>query len=93
MVDEAIEKMIKQYPKDKFIMKMLEECAELSEVLLKTLTKAEGYKPPLEKIIEEMGDVLFRAKALSRKLGIDDEVEARFQEKGVILNNYLTEKV
>lgn len=90
MVNEAIEKMLTQFPEEKFILKTLKEMAELSEVLLKTLTKREDLRPPKDKIIEEMGDVLFRCKALARKLGIEDEVEARFQEKGVIMNNWLT---
>lgn len=89
MVEESIEELLKHFPEDKFILKMLEECAELSEVLLKYLTKSPERKPPMEKIIEELGDVMFRAKALAKKMDIEKQVDERMEEKAELLINWV----
>lgn len=65
---------------------------ELCEVLVKSVTKAEGYKPPVEKIIEEMGDVQFRMLCLAKKLQIEMAVDARVIEKGEQLDKWLKSK-
>lgn len=70
-------------------LKVLEESAELSEVLLKTITKAKGYKPPIDKIIEESGDLLFRIDVLAHKLGIKDKIQERRLQKSFQLKEYI----
>lgn len=91
MVDKAIDRLVKAFPEDKFILKLLEECAEVSEVLLKYLTKRETLKPAKEKIIEELGDVVFRAKALARKMDIEKEVQQRVEQKAKIMYEWVGE--
>lgn len=76
-----IQKILEKQSEEKTKLKALEEMAELSEVLLKTLTKNGKEKPPLEKIIEELGDVEFRLLILKTKLGITTQVAERFQNK------------
>ena len=63
------------------ILKLAEECNELAEVLIKTVTKREKDKPSKEKIIEEMGDVLFRMKTLAEYWNIKNELNARRDKK------------
>lgn len=78
--------------KDKIIMKVVEECMELCEVLVKTVTKAEGFKPPADKIIEEMGDTYFRMAVLAKKLLIENAVEDRIIVKGRQLDEWVDSK-
>ena len=78
---------------DRLTLKVVEECMELCEVLVKGLTKAEGFKPPVEKIIEEMGDVTFRMYCLAKKLQIEQAVETRVIEKGEQLDKWLDIKL
>lgn len=80
-MQETIKKMVEYNTHDKNILKVAEECAELSEVLLKYVLKAPEHKPPIAKIIEESGDTIFRIKVVAEMLGIWDEIEARQQEK------------
>lgn len=87
-----IEKMADKFDNDKLALKVVEECLELSEVLTKFVTKAEGMKPPVEKIVEEMGDVSFRMEILIKKLGIQDAVVARYHEKYQQIDEWFTNK-
>lgn len=73
------------------MIKVIEECAELTEVLSKSITKTDN-KPSVEKIIEETGDVICRIMILSEKLGISDKVDKRVIEKLQILTNHLKDK-
>lgn len=89
---EIINKLVDKFPEEKHILKCVEECMELCEVLVKTLTKAEGMKPPQEKIVEEMGDLRFRMEVLARKLHIEQAVEARYKDKGAQLDEWYSGK-
>jgi NTP pyrophosphatase (non-canonical NTP hydrolase) len=89
MIEETIDLLIEQFSVEKFILKTLEEYAESSEVLLKVLTKSPERQPPREKIVEELGDVLFRVQALCKKMGITEEVQARKEAKALQLNNWI----
>ena len=62
-------------------IKLAEELAELSEVILKRYLKKEEHKPPIERVIEELGDVLLRMKVLATQEGITFDVNARLQKK------------
>lgn len=66
---------------EKITLKVIEEATELNEVLVKRLTKREDLKPPIEKVIEEMGDLQFRMMVLAAKLNIQNEVAERFKFK------------
>jgi NTP pyrophosphatase (non-canonical NTP hydrolase) len=63
-------------------LKLLEEMAELSEVLLKTLTKKqEEHIPKKEKVIEELGDVMAWCVLYITHFDIIDGVDLRVMEK------------
>lgn len=89
---DIVEKMAGQFDEDKLALKLVEECMELCEVLVKRVTKSTELKPPLEKVIEEMGDVMFRFEILGHKLGILDEVDERACEKAEQIDKWFTEK-
>lgn len=74
------------------LLKLCEEMAELSEVLLKYVNKGEGAKPKVEKIVEELGDVFFRSAVLIRQFDIEDEVLDRTDEKMKQIYEYYQEK-
>lgn len=71
--------------------KLLEELLELSEVIVKMINKKVGKQPPIEKLVEELGDVLLRCDILIHKEGIKDAVEARINDKIASLEGYLAE--
>ena len=85
-------KMAEHFDTDKLTLKVVEECMELCEVLVKSVTKAEGFKPPIKKISEEMGDVLFRMKILARKLHIEKDVDDRYAEKARQISDWYSNK-
>lgn len=66
---------------EKNILKMCEEMAELSEVLLKYVNKSPENRPSMGKIVEESGDVLFRLVVLIEQFDIEDAVDKRCDEK------------
>jgi NTP pyrophosphatase (non-canonical NTP hydrolase) len=74
--------------KDRNIMKCTEELIELSEVLIKTLNKNEQNRPPVSKIIEEIGDVIFRTAVIAEQYNIQEEVFDRIDEKAAQLYKY-----
>ena len=80
-MEQSVEKLVKYLPVEQNILKVVEECAELQEVLIKYLTKSEAFKPKMEKISEEMGDVIFRIAVAASALGIEDKVEKRAEYK------------
>lgn len=90
--NEVAEKMLKYWSPEKNVLKVLEECAELSEVLLKFLTKTAEFKPPIEKITEEMGDVIVRCRVLAKGLGIEQDVENRISEKFAQIEEWMRKK-
>lgn len=59
------------------ISKLEEELVELLEVLVKHRNKVERYKPPIDKFIEEIGDVEVRMEIVKRMLQITEGVETR----------------
>lgn len=72
--------------------KLIEELFELGEVLSKKINKSGGDKePPIEKIIEELGDVVLRISLLSYKLNIVQEIEDRMEYKVNHLFDYFLE--
>lgn len=71
--------------------KLLEELLELSEVLIKMTNKIPIKQPPREKLVEELGDVLFRAEVLIVKEGMGKEVAERISAKIKQLDGYLIE--
>lgn len=70
-------------------IKLAEELAELQEVIIKRYLKKEEYKPPMAKVIEEMGDVYLRLNILAEQEGIKMEVAERVHEKGKKLLDYI----
>jgi phosphoribosyl-ATP pyrophosphohydrolase len=72
------------------ILKVLEESHELCEVLVKSLTKSKP--PPLEKVIEEAGDLFFRLNVLCCKFGITKEVLERINFKEEVILEYVRKK-
>lgn len=89
MIEQTIKEMVEKFPEDLFILKTLEEYAESSEVLLKYLTKSPERKPSREKLVEELGDVLFRVQALCTKMGLTEEVQARKEAKAEQLSIWI----
>lgn len=72
-------------------LKLIEELCELNEVLIKRHVKQSQHKPPIEKVIEEIGDVVLRCKILSKALNITDAVNDRIEKKKDKLLNYIKE--
>lgn len=86
-----MQKIVEAGTTERTILKVVEESMELNEVLVKTLTKPERLKPPVEKIIEEMGDLSFRMNVLALKLGIMREVKQREREKFEQVSEWVAE--
>lgn len=89
---EIVNKVIAYNTPEKNILKVVEETTELNEVLIKYLTKTPELKPKIEKIIEEMGDTLFRMKVVAEMFGISKEVNKRFEQKANQLDKWIEEK-
>ena len=87
------DKLAREFEEERIALKVVEECMELCEVLVKRVTKVEDSKPPLYKVIEEMGDLTFRLQCLARKLRIDEAVEARVIEKAKQIDDWLETKL
>ncbi len=67
--------------------KLLEELAELQEVLLKKINKTPEHQPTDERILEEIGDVFLRLILYCEFHKIkEDDIEERIQVK---LNKFL----
>jgi NTP pyrophosphatase (non-canonical NTP hydrolase) len=76
------------------ILKLCEEMAELQEVLLKYVNKREDARPPVSKIIEELGDVIFRGQVIADQFDIEENVNERIEEKEEqVYNYYLTKQM
>lgn len=71
--------------------KLVEECAELTEVLVKCMTKVQDHRPLREKIVEELGDVVFRIAVFVKQNGMEDEVEERVKVKSEQVNQWINE--
>lgn len=85
-------KMAQRFEQERLMLKVLEEMAELNEVMLKTITKTEDLRPPREKIVEEIGDVQFRMDILIEKMGIEDEVKQRYADKEKQITEWYSKK-
>jgi NTP pyrophosphatase (non-canonical NTP hydrolase) len=72
--------------------KLAEELAELLEVLLKLQNKKGIHIPPREKVVEEIGDVIFRAYVYIQQEAMEEEVEARMIFKANKLQGYIDNK-
>ena len=92
MVEKSAQALADAMSEQMISLKALEEMAELSEILLKSLTKREAMRPPIAKVIEEGGDVLYRLKVLFKSLDIEKQIEKRVQEKAEIMNRWLKEQ-
>lgn len=80
---EIFKKMAESFDEERLSLKLVEELSELSEVLIKRVTRKEGQKPNIEKVIEELGDVYFRSRCLIEKLQISEQVKKRVLQKGI----------
>jgi NTP pyrophosphatase (non-canonical NTP hydrolase) len=89
---ETIAKLLDYNTPEKNILKVVEETTELNEVLIKFLTKSPELKPPIAKIIEEMGDTIFRMKVIATHFKINDEVNNRVKEKAAQLEEWMSQK-
>jgi NTP pyrophosphatase (non-canonical NTP hydrolase) len=74
------------------ILKLCEELSELGEILLKYVNKNAANKPPISKIVEELGDVFFRANVLAEQFDITDDILERMDKKGEQVYQYYLEK-
>lgn len=72
-------------------LKLLEEIHETGEVLVKTMTKKGKNLPPEENLIEELGDLIVRAKILAYQIG-EDRVNERIAKKEATLHEYYKDK-
>lgn len=90
-IEYASDLLIKNLSKEHNILKVVEECAELQEVMIKYLTKG-SVKPKLEKLVEEMGDVVFRIMVTAKMLDVENEVQGRVEEKAVIIVDWIEKK-
>ena len=89
---EIIKKMADKFPENRIALKVLEESIEMNEVLIKRETKHDEMRPLDSKLIEEMGDLLFRMDILIEKMGIRDQVKARYDEKAQEITEWFRKK-
>lgn len=92
IMQEIIKQVVEYNTKDKNILKVAEECNELAEVMIKYVVKSERLKPPISKIIEECGDVIFRIKVIAEQFQIWNDIEQRQQDKANQLDEWMTEQ-
>lgn len=88
---EIIKKMVNKNTIDFDLMKLAEECTELSEVLIKMVTKPNRREERMEHLVEEMGDVKLRMEVLVTRLGFNKVVDARYEEKLAYFHEKLIE--
>lgn len=70
--------------------KLLEELAELNEVLIKRIVKKGTDKEPSEEhLVEEMGDVLIRIEVLAKQLEVSKFVSQRYDNKLTKYQEYI----
>lgn len=92
-MQEVIKKIVDYNTQEKNILKVAEECNELAEVMIKYVLKTPELKPPVSKIIEESGDVIFRIKVVAEMLGIWDDIKDRQKEKASQVDEWITAKM
>jgi NTP pyrophosphatase (non-canonical NTP hydrolase) len=91
-LEEIADKVIKYQKLEKNTLKVVEETTELNEVLIKRLTKQPEDAPPLDKVIEEMGDVMTRCFILARQLKITEQVQERMFFKMKQLDEWMSKR-
>jgi len=89
---EMIEWLCNNKTKEKNLGKLAEECAELLEVILKMMTRSEDMKPPLEKLVEELGDVTYRARVFIKQNGLEQAIMDRWAFKSKQLHEIYNKK-
>jgi heterodisulfide reductase subunit B len=81
MSEEKYNENIKQFAHSNTeqynILKVCEESTETQEKLLKYLTKSKEYKPKIEDIVEEIGDLELRLEFLKELWKIEKAVQER----------------
>lgn len=90
---DAVVEALTQNDRNYDLLKLAEECTELSEVCIKKISK-EGYKrePVDQLLIEEMGDVLLRLVTVSDRFDPDGtKVPERIKAKFLELFEYIEE--
>lgn len=92
-LEDLINKLIKIKTNEEIVGKAAEEGAELTEVLIKYITKAEADKPTLEKIAEEASHVLLRTTILIKKLNIEELVNSELEKKVEQLTIYYNKQI
>lgn len=88
-LEEVLTRTAEYNTMEKTLLKVAEECTELAEVMIKSVTKKEEHRPPMEKLTEEMGDVLFRIWVATKKLGNEAEVKQRVATKARQLEEWM----
>lgn len=86
---DSIDRIVERNEPEFNYLKLLEELAELTEVVIKRHLKQPKYKPAMAKIVEEAGDVILRLKIFCRMEGIAEEVNKRVLNKLAKLENYI----
>lgn len=77
---QILDKVVENNSDEYNILKLAEECTELSDVLIKIVTKADKGID-IEHLAEELGDVRLRSKVLIDKLGLESKVRTRVSSK------------
>ena len=86
---EIIDIIVSHNSEEYDLLKLAEECTELSEVLIKMVTKPNRKEEKIPHLIEELGDVKLRMDILISKLNVEEEVYIRVSSK----LDYLNKKV
>jgi NTP pyrophosphatase (non-canonical NTP hydrolase) len=87
-------KLVKFFTPEQNVLKLIEELTELQEVMIKYLTKSPAFKPKKDKMVEEMGDVMFRMAIVCEVLGIEEElVVERSEHKWEIMDTWVDNKI
>jgi len=90
--EEIFPILTKYNTRDYNVMKLLEELSELSEVLLKTETKIASKRPPVQDIIDEVGDVVLRLGVYVHMRGeevMGKAIDTRIENKAKKLLEYV----
>lgn len=90
-LEQKIDNIIKYNTPSYNYIKLAEELAELQEVIIKRYLKKPENAPPIEKVIEEAGDVLLRIAILGKMENIYEAVGERMETKADQLQNYINE--
>lgn len=89
---EIIDDIVSHNSEDHDILKLAEECTELSEVLIKMITKPNRREERMPHLIEELGDVEVRLDILKRRLGLTKDIAKRYESKLEYINKSICSK-